>query len=68
MSWIDEAGRRYLARIQAERPQFLVEIDVPSEEVDEIFRRLPALGASVCSPRERRLCIAVAAVNAAATA
>lgn len=68
MSWIDEAGRRYLARIQAERPQFLVEIDVPSEEVDEIFRRLPALGASVWNPRERRLCIAVAAVNAAATA
>ena len=68
MHWLDEAGGRYLELVRSQQPRFLIEIEVGPAEVESIFRKLENHRGPLDTPKERRLCIAVAAVNAAALA
>jgi hypothetical protein len=68
MHWLDEAGGRYLELVRSQQPRFLIEIEVGQTEVETIFRKLENHRGPLDTPKERRLCIAVAAVNAAALA
>jgi hypothetical protein len=68
MHWLDEAGGRYLHLVRSQQPRFLIELEVSQTEVETIFTKLEHFAEHLDAPRERRLCIAVAAVNAAALA
>lgn len=69
MHWLDETGSRYLQIIGSQKPRFLIELAVDQSEIETIFQTLHCLGREDCgTSRERRLCIAVAAINAAALA
>jgi phenylalanyl-tRNA synthetase alpha subunit len=64
--WLEQAGSEYVKRIQAEEPQFLVEIDVSDNRLEEIFTNLSR--AWQIRSTEQRLCLALAAVHSAARA
>jgi hypothetical protein len=68
MHWLDEAGGRYLGLVSSQQPRFLIEIDVSQAEIEAIFRELEHFTGPLYAPKERRICLAVAAVNAAALA
>lgn len=68
MRWLDEAGSHYLRSLRSQRPRFLIELEVSQSEVEVIFSKLQSFTGSFDFSPERRLCVAVAAVNAAALA
>jgi hypothetical protein len=62
--WVKQAGKEYLARIEAEKPLFLGELQVTDDELTELFRRIRQC-ASIDRCDEMRASLAVAAVHAA---
>jgi hypothetical protein len=68
MHWLDETGGRYLQLIRSQQPRFLIELEVSQTDIETLFRKLEHFRGHLDTSRERRLCIAVAAVNAAALA
>jgi hypothetical protein len=65
--WLDRIGSEYLARVEAEEPQFLIEIDVPDERLEELFDNIAKAGTTRWT-RSKRICLALAAVHSAARA
>lgn len=65
--WLHQTGSEYLARVKGEEPQFLVEVDVSDERLEEIFhhlsKALPPLRTT-----KMQICLALAAVHSAARA
>ena len=68
MHWLDETGGRYLRSLGSQRLRFLIELEVSQSEVEVIFSKLESFTGNFDFSPERRLCVAVAAVNAAALA
>lgn len=62
--YLEERGREVLRKIETERAQFLVEIALNDEELEELFRCL-AHAEYFASHPNRRACLALAAVHAA---
>src|SRR5437899_348881 len=65
--WLEKVGSEYLARVRAEEPQFLVEVDVPDDRLEEIFNNI-SRARPIRWTTEQRLCLALAAVHSAARA
>lgn len=65
--WLDRIGSEYLARVEAEEPQFLIEIDVPDERLEELFENI-AKAWTTRWTSSKRICLALAAVHSAARA
>ena len=65
--WLDQVGQEYLAQVEAEEPQFLIEIDVPDARLKDIFANIGRARPHHWSP-QKRICLALAAVHSAAQA
>jgi hypothetical protein len=65
--WLENVGSEYLAKIEAKEPQFLVEIEISEERLQDIFARLSRAPPTRWSV-EKRICLALAAVHSAARA
>jgi len=62
--WLEKVGSEYLARVKAEEPQFLVEIDISDDRLEEIFNNISKVRLTKWTT-EKRLCLALAAVHSA---
>jgi hypothetical protein len=65
--WLEQAGSEYLARVKTEKPQFLIEIDISDDRLEEIFNNI-SIARLTKWTTEQRLCLALAAVHSAARA
>ena len=65
--WLNQVGSEYLAQVQAEEPQFLIEVDVPDARLNELFAHISKAWPSRWTP-QKRVCLALAAVHSAARA
>ena len=65
--WLEKVGSEHLARIKAEEPQFLIEIDISDDRLEEIFDNISRAW-QIRWTTEQRLCLALAAVHSAARA
>jgi hypothetical protein len=65
--WLEEAGTEYLAQVEREEPQFLIEVDVPDGRLEDIFANIARAWPSHWTP-QKRICLALAAVHSAARA
>ena len=65
--WLEHIGSEYRARIDADEPQFLVEIQVPGAHLIEIFRQISKAHLPI-SNSSAWACLALAAVHLAAEA
>ena len=62
--YLERRGGEILRSIEALRPEFLIEVELRDEELDELFRHLSREELFASRPN-RRACLAVAAVHAA---
>ena len=65
--WLDQVGQEYLTQVEAEEPQFLIEIDVPDARLKDIFASIGKARPYHWTP-QKRICLALAAVHSAAQA
>ncbi len=63
-SWLRDYGSKILTSVEAQRVQFLIEVDLAEDQLDELFRQLRQTDFFAGGPAIRA-CLALAAVHAA---